>query len=73
MLGYGLAGAVSPYLGVVLPITSLLLSNVERGILETPGGASDHSGMTTETYGFCGWMNAHGLTSESVGTSTAIT
>ena len=24
-------------------------------------------------YGFAGWMNVHGLTSESVGTSTEIT
>ena len=36
MLGYGLAGAVSPYLGVVLLLTTLALSKVEQGIADEP-------------------------------------
>jgi hypothetical protein len=34
MLGYGLAGAASPYLGVVLLLTTLALSSVERGLVQ---------------------------------------
>ena len=36
MLGYGLAGAVSPYLGVVLLVTTLALSKVERSLAQAP-------------------------------------
>ena len=41
-------------------------------------GAARHGGTGAaltmrKSYGFAGWMNVHGVTSESVGTSTAIT
>jgi hypothetical protein len=31
-----------------------------------------HKGRGEESHGFAGWMNSHGLVSESVGTSIAI-
>jgi MFS family permease len=63
MLGYGLAGAVSPYLGVVLRdvdarlpfvisavvllITALALSRVERGLSEQPGSRGSSAETST--------------------------